>query len=58
MVLFIKNSLGLEFSRRELIFSWLVWLVVPSIRYMGSSEMEQNITLVIISGTRVAFQST
>ena len=57
MVLLMKNISGSEGSHRETILSWLVWLVVPSMRYIGSPYMEQIITLVISVGTRVPFKS-
>ena len=52
------NGLGSEGSQRESILDWWFWLGVTSISYMGSPEMVQNITLVIISRTRIIFEST
>ena len=52
-----EKILGLEGSRKEWILSWWVRLGVPSMRYMVSPETVQIITFVIISGTRVTFES-
>ena len=53
----MKNILESEGSRRKSILSWQDGLGVPSMRYMGSPYMDQITTLVIISGTRVPFDS-
>ena len=57
MVLLMKNTPVLEGPRRESILAWLIWLGVSSMRYMGSPDMVQIITLVIIAGTKVPFES-
>ena len=56
MVLLMKNS-RYEGLWRESIFEWRYLVGVPSMCYMGSSDMEKIVTLVIIYGTRVLFES-
>ena len=57
MVMLTKNISGSEVFRRESTFSWSDWLDVTSTRHMGSQDMEQIITVMIIDGTRVPFES-
>ena len=52
MVLLMKNFSGSEGSQRELIDAKKYWLCVPSLSYLGSLEMVQVMTLVIIAGTQ------
>ena len=53
-----KKQLGIGRFTDRINFEFVSFLGVPSMRYMGSPEMVQIRTLVIIAGNRFTFEST